>query len=412
MPFELLLALRFLRGSRVEKNISLMIYICFITIFCSTCILTLVAAIMNGFERETYKKLQNIHADIIIKSPGRALNFGKLSQVLRDDFNTQIAAFSPSALGQVIMRIKQAEQEIQYAVILKGIEPATESRVSALQSMIIASEKNEKNLSSLLNNTSILIGATRAETLHLKPGDAVELLFPAEPSEHTDKIALENRIVTIAGIFKTGIDEFDEHMVYCSLPFIQELLNSGISEVSLTLINKHNEQKVIDRLKKRLSLTVVSWKELYPALVSALALEKYVMMCILALLIIMACINCIALLLMFITHKQTDIAMLRSMGMARAQIKRVFIILGLLITLTSGIAGLGFALIIATFLSYYPIPLPAAYQAYTVNYIPIYMSIEHIVYIILLLICLSICVILIPTRRITRLSLKKALNHT
>lgn len=416
MPIEFLLAIRFLRGSRTEKNISFMIKICFITIFLSTFILTLVATIMSGFERETHKKLQSIHSDIIIKTPHRALNYPALQAVLKHEFSQSLAAWSPSTAGQVIMRIKNKQSDTQYAVILKAIDPRTEPLVSSLHTMLIPElSEPQKNLQTqaatntlniLTQKNTVIIGSVRAKNSSLKPGDSIELLFPAQQT-HADasqKIILENRIVTIGGIFKTGIEEFDEHMVYCSLEFMEELLNAQITEVNIKLKNNVNEQIVLAQLKKRIPLTIISWKELYPALVSALALEKYVVTIILALLILLASINIVALLFMFITHKQTDIALLKTMGIPLARINRIFIILGLLITISASISGLLCALLAATLLAYYPIPLPATYNAYVINYLPIYINSTTIACILAIILVLSFFALIIPTRRIKYMS--------
>lgn len=402
MAIELLLALRFLRGSQSEKNIAFMIKICFATICASSFILTLITAIMAGFERETHKKLQNMHSDIIIKSPVRALNYPKLDAVLKQEFTQFLSAWSPSTAGQVIMRVKTNNQERQFAIILKAIEPAHEQHVSSLHTMIISPPHIAK-LDFLNQPNTILIGAIRARNSELKVGDSVELLFPAQ-SSNSQKITLDNRIVTVAGIFKTGIAEFDEHLAYCSLPFMQELLNIGITEVNAKLKNPEDEQKVLTHLKKRLPLTIISWKELYPALLSALALEKYVVIFILALLIILACINIMALIFMFITHKQTDIALLTTQGMPRAKINRIFLIVGLIITMSGAFAGLASALLVALVLAYYPIALPSAYQTAVINYLPIYLNVSHIVFIMVIIVILSVYAVYIPVKSIKKLS--------
>ncbi|MBA3953688.1 ABC transporter permease, partial [Candidatus Dependentiae bacterium] len=329
--FPLLLATRFIRSSSNEKSLSLMIRVCFISILVATFALTLVAAIMNGFEKATHAKLKSIHADGTLTSRGHALDYSKLSQVLKQEFKDSILAASPVAFGQLLIKATTKHATPQL-IALKGIDATLEAQVSTLHTMLLHSKPT---WISSFSSHGLVIGNELAQQLGVTLGDTVILLLPEDDQVESTKITLSTKEATITNIFKTGINEFDEHVAYCSLDFFKQLFNTGITQVNLALADHKNENLVLQALTKRLGLEAYSWKDLYPALVSALTLEKYAMWVILTLVTIVASMNIVALLFMYITQKQRDIAILKAMGMHRSSLQLVFIILGMGITLTA-----------------------------------------------------------------------------
>mgnify|MGYP003500172254 FL=1 len=121
------MAKRFLRVASSENNIKSMLRICFFSIFIGTFALALVAAIMNGFEKETYKKLQGINADLIIRSR-QPLDFEKIKNILESKFSKSIKAITPSGMHQLILR--NDETELTNLVAIKAIDPNTISHVT------------------------------------------------------------------------------------------------------------------------------------------------------------------------------------------------------------------------------------------------------------------------------------------
>ncbi|TET33765.1 ABC transporter permease, partial [Candidatus Dependentiae bacterium] len=139
-------------------------------------------------------------------------------------------------------------------------------------------------------------------------------------------------------------------------------------------------------LRQRLALDVYSWQELYPALVSALALEKYTMFFILLLITLIAAMNIISLISMLISQKRADIAMLRAMGIAPQTITAIFMIIGMSVAGVAALLGILCACIASVLLERYPfIELP---HVYYVSHLPAHMewSIVVMVFVVVLLI--------------------------
>ncbi len=364
-----LLAMRYIQSASHETAISTMIKVCFLGISIGTFSLALIVAIMNGFEQSTYRTLQGMHADITINAPHDAINFEKLAPVLRDEF-PEIAAYSPYDTQQVMIQ-NDATETIE-PIILKGVIPSLERTTSLIEKTIIATTAHQKALlPDLLSNNTIVIGYRLAQTLQVECGDTVLLLFPTDYQSNNHRMTFDSHPAIIGALVKTGIEEFDSTMTLCSYDFLLTLFpDADVSSVALTLHNQQQEKEIIGRLQKRFPLfDTYSWKELYPAIVSALQLEKYAMILILSLITLVSSIGMIALIFMIVLHKQRDIAILQTMGTPVNIINNIFILIGMGISLTACFFGLLAAFFVEFFLYYYPcIPLP---DAYYVTHLPI-----------------------------------------
>lgn len=363
-----LLSWRYIKGIRTEKNISVMLITCFLAIFIGTFALALVASIMNGFERATCQKLRSIHSDIIIRAPaGQSFNFDKIQNVFKKI--AAISAASPSSYKQVILH-KEGSDSVSNALFLKAIDPALEKETTTLSQHLLDSSAS---LESLLKNNHIIIGNTLAQDLDVSVNDTINLLFIAEQNVSNHKIQLSNHRATIAGIFNTGVEEFDTGIVYGSFHLLHEIYpDHGIQQINIRLANDADETKIIDQLRKEFKLEAHSWKDYYKPLVHALKLEKYAMIVILSLIALVAIMNIISVIFMQIIKKRSDIALLLSMGMHHRAIVSLFIYIGLCVTSIASICGLSVAYAVGLLLEKYPfISLPDTY--YT-EYLPIHME--------------------------------------
>ena len=397
MSLPFFLALRFLRGSHQEKTISVMVKICFFSMLIGSCALTLVAAIMNGFEAATCAKLQGVHADIVINAHDKAIDYEKLKKVLATEYADTIYAICPTHMSQVILQTAHSQTAI---CLLKAIDPEPERLVSTLPSMITRSSIEQSSSAQpwdLLNTNVIFIGESLAKHLHCGVGDSVTILYPEE-SHHARTVHLEEKVVKIGALFKTGIHDFDEQIIVGSLSFARSLYPAAISQVSVMLKDRRQEQTVIESLKKRLSLEVCSWKDLYPSLVSALILEKYAMFFVLVLVALVASLNMMSLLFMYVAQKRTEIAILKTMGMSDGGLISIFLLLSASVTLCATTCGILLASIVTYLLNRFPfIQLP---DVYYVSHLPAKLDVRILCLVMLLALVVSIISALLPARKI------------
>jgi lipoprotein-releasing system permease protein len=390
-----MIAWRYAIGSIKEKNIAIMIKLSFLSIFISSFALALIMAIMNGFEKATHEKIQGIHAQIIIRAHGQELDSNEIDKFITQEF-PQIQATSPTSVNQVILQAQNSD-DISHLVVLKAIDPARESKITIFDSKIIKSMGNKDLVSTVFANT-IAIGQKMAEDLQVNVGDTINILFSNSQNSHSRKITLEQSSAKIGGIFSTGIDEFDSGLALSSIQFFSTLFpDIGITQINLKLKKNNNENEIIEQLKTRFNLEVYSWKELYPALVSALQLEKYAMFFILLLFCLVASASIISLLFMQITQKRGDIAMLKAMGMSNNNIDVIFIWLGMSIAFLASVTGLTCATIVSWLLEKYPlITLP---DAYYVTHLPACMEWHMLIIVFIACMIISFIASWLPARR-------------
>jgi lipoprotein-releasing system permease protein len=395
--FPLLLATRLVRTASAERSIAIMIRLCFWGICISSCALAVVAAVMNGFERVTHQSIQGIHADLLIRS-SQPLDYQKIQTVIAHEFAETIAQSSPSSMHHVV--IKHKDQDDVTLAVMTAIDPTTAGHVTTLGQRITKPEKAE--LVELLSNNKIMVGKILAQDANINVGETISLLYPEEKQTKRNRITFDAHDAEVGGIFATGIDEFDAHGIFTSLQTMQNLFDipEAISTISIKLKPGASSSAVQDALRKRLSLDVVSWQELYPPLMAALLLEKYAMALILSLIVLIASMNTISLLFMYITHKKRTIGVLSALGMSRSALMTTFIALGMGITLSGAALGLLAAVGICYLLEEYQlIKLPDVYYA---THLPAAMDSTIIISVLLLVLVLGFVSAWYPTRSLNR----------
>lgn len=402
------IAICYLKTKHHDASIKFMIKISFFAMLCATSCLTLVISIMNGFEQATYKKMQSIYPDLIIATHDNPFDFQCL-QNLTTDPSVGIAHSSAQKKNKVFLS-KLHDIANPSILMLHGIEPKDEQLVTDLESKIIDPIENT-NLCNLLQQNKILIGSELAKNLDLQINDEVILMYYQD--QFTDLfINFDQKIVTIAGFFKTGIDELDNCMAFCHIDFFDIIFpNQPYHEIHLRLKNIKTEQTSTRRISEHMHCDIYSWKDLYPTLVSALKLEKYAMICILLLIIIIASMNIISLIQMLITQKKRDIAILLCFGMHPTSIRNIFITMSTFISLCATSFGLFLALIIGLILQRYPcIKLPD--NVYDTDYLPIKLECSVFFIIFITTIVISIITTILATSYMHKIKIIETLKSS
>ncbi len=399
-----LLAWRYITH-RSSSTLRTMVGVCFASIFIGTFSLALITAIMRGFEYETHKKLQGIYPSLIIKAPdGTTLNYQKLIPFLKKNLSDSVSEISPYLLKQALIHPATTDSPT-HLVTLKGVDPTTEVHVTALEKMITPAQAL-----SALTEQHIIIGKDLADTLNVIVNDQLVLMCNENEDESFKEASLRSVPVTIAGIINTGISDYDERLVLAPLVLCQAIWTDDcISYLGLRLRSPKDEQKALAYLQQLEGIESYSWKDFYPSLVSALKLEKYVMFVLLLLITLVASMNIISLLFMYITYKRTDIALLKMLGMPFWQINLIFLFVSMILSTAAACAGLMCAYAVGIFLQQYPfIHLP---DAYYVTHLPVTLEINLFCIVFLAVVILSIITSLIPLRTIKHLNITQTLRN-
>ncbi len=386
---------------------------CFVGIMIGTTALMLTLIITNGFEAVISEKIRGINAPITISSPGRRLHEASIKAALMKDFGNDIAGISGSSVKQVIID----HADTQTMVMVRGITPASEAQVSSLPEKIVrplpsSPKKLTAHFANLLKPNQLLIGYKLAHNLRLGVGDECTIMIPKPRTKK--QVKLVARTVTISGFFNVGLEEYDSNMAFINHETLDDWFNEeGVDQLAIALRSSSQsvQDKLLQQFKTRLpQLSVSPWQEQYPALVASLKLEKYVMFFVLALVTLVACMNMISLLFMQIAYKRRDIAIFKAMGMSSMTIGALFLWMGMIITISASLIGLGLAAAVGYLLQHHTrIALP---DVYYVSYLPARLdwSIFLIVFITTLL--LGLLATWLPLRNLKSLHIVDVLRNS
>lgn len=437
-----LLAWRFLTYRRKDSSISFMLRICFAGIFIGSFALMLTLIITHGFEKVIHEKMQGINAELVVYAIGNKIAYEPLRKHLFDVCGDVIDGVSGSAVKQAII-----DDELQTVLVLRGVDELHEHTVNVLNKKIINPRLRDESFrpkifEKLLVPGGIVIGHKLAKEKHYAVGDHITILLPEPRSKKS--ITLRKAAVKITGIFNVGLEEYDNNLALCSLDQFHEWFDEeGVDHLAITL--KHPEQLglgvfvtqyglglgVLNYLKARAKsffgydagvgkvrqvladvspdLVLRRWQDLYPALVSSLKLEKYVMFIVIALITLVASMNMVSLLFMQIQQKRRDIAIFQAMGMSQKMIREIFLYVGLFITFLAGFLGLSAAAVVGLFLERYPcIELP---DVYYVSYLPARLDAEIFIIVLLVTLLIGFLATWLPAYRTRSIEIARVLRE-
>lgn len=376
------LARSYLPSRKGQYAITTMALISFASIAIGSFALALVTAVMNGFQTSIHEKMQNIHPSATIYSYKDPIAIAQLKKALAEKF-PEVTSISPYSIAHVMIQSDAMEKDELPAVAqLKALDPDAESRTTSLSKKMIHGSLSQ------VEKNNIIIGKSLAHALGVKQGDPLTVLYMEHPSGRQRSVPVHQKEAIVGGIFETGIDEYDTNTIFSSFDFFDELFpDQGITQVGIAIDPTADADSVIISLRQFLNLELLTWKDLYLPLVSALILEKYAMFFILLLITLVASMNIIALLFMMITHKRSDIAILRAMGLKQSTITRSFIFFGLSISAVACVCGLTAAWAISWILEQYPfIELP---DVYYVSHLPARMEWSILAIVFALVMCIT-----------------------
>ncbi len=237
----------------------------------------------------------------------------------------------------------------------------------------------------------ILLGEELAASLRVSVGGEVTVVSPRDDAGFLGTQP-RARTFRVAGIFNTGMYEFDLKLAYLRLSEAQRFFHMGpdVNRIELRLADVDASGEVLDRVAPLLTtptLEALDWKQLNRNLFSALALEKLVMFIVLSFIILVASFNVVGSLIMIIMEKTREIAVLKSMGATSAEIRRIFLVLGGFIGGIGSAAGLSVGLMTCAFIRYVGIALP---RQYYIEKLPVHVDPATITLIFLagILLCL------------------------
>jgi len=342
-PFEWRIGLRYLRAKRRNHFISFISLISFLGIALGILALITILSIMNGFHEEIRNRMLSMTAHMTVSGAGDRLdNWQQLATEVKQ--SPVILASAPNVSRLALVANGGRSQGAQ----IKGILPDWEKQVSH-----IADNVKVGALSDLVaGEFSIILGKELAQSLGVTIGDKVSLVTPEGANTAVGFVPKMKRF-TLVGIFEVGMHEYDGGMAYIHLEDAQNLFGYSASDIS-GLQLKVSDMFDIPAMREGLSETitrtvyVTDWTQQHANFFAALQLEKRMMFIGLALIVMVAAFNIISTMVMAVTDKRSDIAILRTLGASPLSVMTIFVVQGMAIGIIGMLLGVAGGVAVAT----------------------------------------------------------------
>jgi lipoprotein-releasing system permease protein len=340
-PLIFYIGLRYTRAKRRTQFISLVTLASVLGIALSVTALITVVSVMNGFVGEISQRMLSMTAHATITGKyGHLDDWQLLNQKIKDFPHIQGAA--PFITGQVMIN---ADRRVS-GTMLNGIMPDYEAKVSE-----VAIHMEDGKLTDLLpGQYSIVLGSELAKYLGVFVGDKITVISPQVNSTPAGIVPRMRRF-TVVGIFKVGLHDFDRNMALIHIEDAAKLFRSdtSVSALRIKLDDLLNAPEITRELADGLPDYFVSdWTMVNDNFFQAIKMEKRVMSLILSLMIAVSAFNIVSTLIMVVTDKRADIAILKTQGMTSGSIMGIFMVVGTIIGVVGTLVGVICGVLLAT----------------------------------------------------------------
>ncbi|MBI3143987.1 MAG: lipoprotein-releasing ABC transporter permease subunit [Pseudogulbenkiania sp.] len=336
LPFEALIGFRYLRAKRRNGFISFISLVSVAGIALGVAALIIVLSVMNGFQKELRGRILGVASHVEVSTyEGKLSDWQAVAKLAARE--PHVIATAPFVNAQGLM---SAGGNVR-GTIIRGIEPAREDGVVEVGKHMLTGR-----LDSLKpGEFGILLGAELARQLGVATGDKVTVITP-EGSVTPAGMLPRLKQFTVVGLFKVDMFEYDSSLAMIHLKDAQVLFRMGdmVSGVRLKLDDPFAAPLVKAELRNKLSSHAMAtdWTDVNANYFRAVQIEKRMMTIILTLIVAVAAFNLVSSLVMVVTDKQADIAILRTLGASPASIMKIFTIQGAVsgvLGTVSGVAG-------------------------------------------------------------------------
>jgi lipoprotein-releasing system permease protein len=343
LPYEWLVGLRYTRAGKRSGRNSFISFISLISvsgIALGVAALIVVLSVMNGFQKEVTDRMLSVLAHIEVFDPrGTMPNW---QAAMRDAFkNPAVKGAAPFVETQGML----LRDGVMRPAVIRGILPAEEHKVSDA-----ARQVHQGSLAALVpGQFNIVMGYALARSLGIGLGDKVTMLL-AQAQTTPAGMLPRTRTFTLVGIFEAGHYEYDASFAFVHLEDAQKMERlDAPSGLRLRIADMHAAPAVAQELKAGMAggLRIRDWSEQNATWFAAVQTEKKMMFIVLTLIIAVAAFNLIATLVMTVTEKQADIAILRTLGSSPRSIMKIFMIQGALVGMLGTLAGVGLGVLVA-----------------------------------------------------------------
>ncbi len=320
---EFLIALRYLRSKRKEGFISITAIFSFVGIMIGVATLIIVMSVMNGFRFELVNRILGVNAHVTVySSEGKIANYEKIIEDIKEI--PGVVYVNPIVESQAMLTspVKNA------GGLIKGIKLE-----DLRQKKLIADNITRGDIDAINQRDEVIIGSAVAQSMGLQIGDEIKIIA-AEVNQTIIGSIPRIKTYKVGGVFDSGMYEYDSTTVFMNYEMAQTHFRfassaSGI-EVFVKDPSKLNQirERFYEIVLKYPDLYATNWEQSNAGFIDALKVESTVMFLILTLIILVAAFNIISSMIMLVNDKNKNIALLRTLGMSKSSVMRIFLICG------------------------------------------------------------------------------------
>jgi lipoprotein-releasing system permease protein len=341
-PYELLIGLRYTRAKRRNHFISFISLISMLGMALGVAALITVLSVMNGFQKEIRTRILGVapHLQISGIDDNQLADWQPILKLVGK--NPQVVAAAPYIEGQGMVSQGDSVQ----GVMMRGILPQEENRVIGLAGKMKAGSLQDLHAGEF----GIVLGSDLARALAAHLGDKVLLIAPRGQITPAGMMPRLKQF-RVVGIFEIGMAPYDNALALIHLSDAQKLyqMGSAVSGISARLKDLDLAPRVANELEQILpqDTYVTDWTRQHTNYFRAVQIEKRMMFIILSLIVAVAAFNIVSTLVMAVTDKQADIAILRTLGASPSSIMKIFIVQGAMIGVIGTLLGVGGGIVLA-----------------------------------------------------------------
>jgi len=409
MRYELFISLRYLKAKRKQVFISLITILSMAGVGLGVMALIVVLSVMSGFVDDLQKKILGTNAHLVVLQHGESMrDYGEVMK--RVQSLQGVVATTPFIFSQAML----TSDANVHGIVLRGIDPESAGKVTNIESSLKSGTMESLKKDGVSSGQpGIFIGKELARTLGVRMDETVVIVSPVGALSPLGAVSPMKKF-QVAGIFDTGMYEYDTSLAYISLKSAQKFLGmeDAVSGVEVKVKDIYGVEKVGETIRRALGYPfwTKDWKQMNRSLFAALKLERVVMFIILVLIVLVAAFGIVSSLIMVVMEKNKDIAILKSMGATARSIMRIFVLEGLIIGIVGTFVGLVGGYFICLLLAKYQfISLPS--DIYYISRLPVKMNGIDFFLVALAAMGISFLATLYPSWQASKLDPAEALRY-
>ncbi|HKS80063.1 MAG TPA: ABC transporter permease [Candidatus Acidoferrales bacterium] len=399
MTFECMVAMRYLRSPNRPAVLRLVTLLAVIGVMAGVTTLVVALSMNSGFRQTIRDRLLSVTAHVNLKPTGTEGIPDYRQLISRLSGEPGVQSIVPAIYNTVLLSAGARAR----GIVLKGVDPELEVKASgALRHMVDGKANFSADADGL---PAVVIGKIMADDLRISAGDYVTLISPQGNLTPLGMMPRPRRFY-VAGVFDSGFYDYDANWAFVNLRAAQSLAGIGdvVSLLEVRVKNLDEARIVADGLLKRVGsgFTVTTWMDENGALFRALSLEKLVMAIFIGLITFVAGLNILVVLTMTVTDRARDIAVLMAMGARRAQVRKIFVLQGLVVSVTGIVAGLVIGYASAWTANHWKL-IPLNPEVYAIPYVPFDPNAHDAIWIAVAALAISLGATILPARSASRI---------